>query len=140
MSLTLKPKSPGASGANARHELSSLPEYDCCVPNEHQRSLILTQADGATGGFPLTWLYRWQWKKPATHELLTITLTEHEVTIHGKNLERIIEFLGKGTGLHLKVKDDRYQGLLRPNETHITHITVQPHEKAHPSAHQQDQS
>ena len=116
------------------------PEPGCCTVIENGRCLILTQQNGATEGFPLTWLYRWQWKKQTTDELLILTLTEHEVMIHGKNLERIIEFLSTGTGLHLTVKDDRYQGLLRPNETHITHITVQPHEKARPSPHQQDQS
>ncbi len=130
--MPLKSKFPDA--------VNPSPEPGCCTVIENGRCLILTQQNGATEGFPLTWLYRWQWKKQTTDELLILTLTEHEVMIHGKDLERIIEFLSKGTGLHLKVKDDRYQGLLRPNETHITHITVQPQEKAHPSPHQQDQS
>ena len=106
------------------------PEPGCCTGIENGRCLILTQANGATEGFPLTWLYRWQWQKQTTDELLILTLTEHEVTIQGKNLEPITEPLSKSTGLHLRVKEDRYQSLLQPHATLITHITIRPNTKA----------
>jgi hypothetical protein len=107
---------------------------------ENGRCLILTQANGATEGFPLTWLYRWQWKKQTTDELLILTLTEHEVMIDGKNLELITEPLSKSTGLHLRVKEDRYQSLLQPDANLITHITIKPHAKAQSIPAPSDQS
>jgi hypothetical protein len=110
--------------------VSPSPEPSCCTVIENGRCLILTQANGATEGFPLTWLYRWQWEKQTTDELLILTLTEHEVMIHGKNLELITEPLSKSTGLHLRVKEDRYQSLLQPDANLITHITIKPNAKA----------
>lgn len=115
-------------------------EPGCCTVIENGRCLILTQKNGATEGFPLTWLYRWQWKKQTTDELLILTLTEHEVMIHGKNLELITELLSKSTGLHLKVKEDRYQSLLQSDVNLITHITIKPNAKPQSIPTQSDQS
>lgn len=137
---TLKPKSPGTAGADAINEQALQPDLDCCTTHKHQRCLILTQANGATEGFPLTWLYHWEWKQQGSHELLTITLTEHVATIRGKNLTRIIESLTQGTGFHLRVTNERYQSLLRPNQALITEITVQPHTKTQPQPHHENQS
>ena len=115
-------------------------EPSCCTVIENGRSLILTQANGATEGFPLTWLYRWQWKKQTTDELLILTLTEHEVMIHGKNLELITESLSKSTGLHLRAKEDRYQSLVQPDANLITHIVIKPNTKAQSIPANSDQS
>lgn len=120
--------------------VSPSPEPGCCRVIENGRCLILTQANGATEGFPLTWLYRWQLKKQTTDELLILTLTEHEVMIHGKNLELITEPLSKSTGLHLRVKEDRYQSLLQPDANLITHITITPNAKSQSIPAQSDQS
>jgi hypothetical protein len=137
MSLKLKSKSPAAPGDDASSEPAFHAEADCCTNDEHHRCLILTLADGTTEGFPLTWLYHWEWITQGTHERLVITLTEHKATIRGKNLSRTIEALSKGTGLHLRVKDERYQSVLRTNALLITHITVQPHTKyPAPSPHE----
>jgi hypothetical protein len=106
--------------------LGRSPESACCTVLENGRSLILTQVDGATEGFPLTWLYRWQWKKEPTDEVLILTLSEHEVIIRGKNLEEPLEALGKNTGLQLRAKEERYQSLVQPHETLIYCITVRP--------------
>lgn len=120
--MPLKTKFPDASYPS--------PEPGCCTVIENGRCIILTLANGATEGFPLTWLYRWQWKKQTTDELMILTLTEHEVTIHGKNLELITEPLSKSTALHLRVKDERYQSLLQPHAPLITHITIRPNTNA----------
>lgn len=126
--MTLKPKSPDEPVPRfPSRELSPLPEAGCLSTDDHHRSLLLTQPDGSTQGFPLTWLYRWQWREHATTETLTLMLTEHVITVHGKHLARIIEPLSKGTGIHLREKDARYQSQLRPNETLISDITVLPH-------------
>ncbi|MBI5770286.1 MAG: hypothetical protein HZA93_21100 [Verrucomicrobia bacterium] len=130
--MTLKPKSPDIGEANIPRLLSSH-EPGCCTSEDSHRSLVLTQMDGATEGFPLTWLYRWQWRSSATHELLILTLTDHEVTIHGKHLDGVTELLSNGKGLHLRIKDARYQSLMRPNEILITTINVQPNSKHEPS-------
>jgi hypothetical protein len=140
MSLKLKSKSSAAAGDDASSEAAFHAEADCCTNDEHHRCLILTQADGASEGFPLTWLYHWEWMTRGTHEQLVITLTDHEATIRGKNLSRIIEALSKGTGLHLRVRDERYQSLVRTNALLITHITVQPHTRHSASSPHETQS
>lgn len=96
----------------------------CYTEIEHGKSILLTQANGGIDGFPLTWLYRWQWNEQPTGEQIVITLTEHEVLIQGKNLEPITTLLTKGTGLHLRMIDERYQSMLSPNATLITKLTV----------------
>lgn len=131
--MSLKPKLPAESDANPSHLLSAIPEPGCFTGSESHRSLVLTPWDAGTEGFPLTWLYRWQWKIQATHELLTITLTEHEVTVSGLNLGLAVEYLTSGKGFHFRVKDDRYQSLLGRNEIRITSITIQPHSRNPPS-------
>lgn len=130
--MPLKSKFPDAENLN--------PEPSCCTVIENGRCLILTQASGASEGFPLTWLYRWQWKKQTTDELLILTLTEHEVMIHGTNLELITESLSKGNGLHLRVKDERYQSLLQSNAILIAYITIKPNTKAQTIPPTSDQS
>jgi hypothetical protein len=120
--MPLKNKSPDTLNPN--------PEPGCFTVLEAGRCLIVTQADGTTEGFPLTWLYRWQWRQQSAEELLTLTLTEHEVTVHGKNLEAMTESLSKSIGLHLSVKNDRYQSVHPSNEVLITRITIKPTAKS----------
>jgi len=103
--MPLKPKLLDAADANLPRFLPSS-EPGCCTSEDDHRCLILTQLDGTIEGFPLTWLYRWQWRSSATHELLILTLTEHEVTIHGKHLDKVAKLLSDGKGLHLQIKDD----------------------------------
>ena len=98
----------------------------CCHSDDRHRSLVLTQLDGTTEGFPLTWLYRWQWRKQPTHEILTLTLTEHEVTIHGEHLDRIMEPLRNNHGLHLIIKDDRYFSIYGNDVIRISAIKIKP--------------
>lgn len=130
--MSLKPKLPTEGDANPPRTLSARPEPGCFTGSESHRSLVLTPWDGGTDAFPLTWLYRWNWKILPTHELLKITLTEHEVTISGLNLGLAVEYLTTGKGFHLQVKDDRYQSLLGPHALRITSITIQPHARNSP--------
>ena len=130
--MPLKPKLLDAADANLPRFLPSS-EPGCCTSEDDHRCLILTQLDGTLEGFPLTWLYRWQWRSSATHELLILTLTEHEVTIDGQHLDKVAKLLSDGKGLHLQIKDARYQSLMRPYEILITTITVQPNSKKEPS-------
>mgnify|MGYP001616536127 CR=1 FL=1 len=102
----------------------------CYTEIEHGKSILLTQTNGAIDGFPLTWLYRWQWNEETTGEQIVITLTEHEILIQGKNLETITALLTKGTGFHLRMIDERYQTMLSPNATLITQLTVKPLSKS----------
>ncbi len=108
---------------------SSLAETDpvrCCMELEGGKSLLLTHAAGVTDGFPLTWLYRWQWSEQPTEERIVVTLTEHEILVRGKNLEPISSLLAKGIGLHLRTIDERYHATLSPNATLITNLTIKP--------------
>lgn len=130
--MSLKPMLPDASEAPLPRFLPDA-EPGCCTSEDNHRCLILTQLDGAVEGFPLTWLYRWQWHPSALNERLTISLTDHEVTVRGKHLDRVAELLSNGKGLHLQIKDARYQSLLRPNEILITTITIQPNAKSEPA-------
>jgi len=114
------------AGSSPLREFPSTYDPGCCHSDDRHRSLVLTQLDGTTEGFPLTWLYRWRWCQCPTHEILTLTLTEHEVTIHGKNLDDILEHLRNNHGLHLRVKDDRYLSLQGKHAAQISTITIQP--------------
>lgn len=106
--------------------------YDpgCCQSDDRHHSLILTQPDGTTDGFPLSWLYRWQWRRQATDEVLTLTLTEHEVTLCGVHLDRILEHLRRHHGLHLCTKDERYYSLYGQEALRISSITIKPHSRS----------
>ena len=121
---------PGTGPTSATRDSSSehSPSLDlgCCQSDDRHRTLVLTQLDGTTEGFPLTWLYRWQWRKELGHEVLTLTLTEHKVTIHGRHLDRIMEHLSNNHGLHLQIKDERYFNLVKRDVIRISAITVQP--------------
>lgn len=130
--MSLKSKSPDPADPALPRFLSEA-EPACCISEDSHRCLILVQRNGAVEGFPLTWLYRWQWQPGATQERLAIGLTDHEVTIHGKQLDRVAELLSNGKGLRLQIKDARYQSLLRPNEILITAITIQPNAKPEPA-------
>ena len=111
-------------GSSSEHSPSL--DLGCCQSDDRHRTLVLTQLDGTTEGFPLTWLYRWQWRKELGHEVLTLTLTEHKVTIHGRHLDRIMEHLRNNHGLHLQIKDERYFNLVKRDVIRISTITVQP--------------
>jgi len=112
-------------GSSSEHSPSLDP--GCCQSDDRHRTLVLTQLDGTTEGFPLTWLYRWQWRKELGHEVLTLTLTEHQVTIHGRHLDRIMEHLRNNHGLHLQIKDERYFNLVKRDLIRISTIAIQPH-------------
>ena len=107
-------------------KLSLSREPGCFTTADDNRSLLLTQLDGTTDGFPLTWIYRWQWRQHANHESLIITLSEHEIEICGKNLHATEEYLSKGRGIHFRVKDDRYLKLQGNHLTQISSINVKP--------------
>jgi hypothetical protein len=130
--MSLKSKSPEPADP-ALHRFLPEAEQTCCTSEDSHRCLILVQRNGAVEGFPLTWLYRWQWQPGATQERLAISLTDHEVTVHGKQLDRVAELLSNGKGLRLQIKDARYQSLLRPNEIFITAITIQQNAKCEPA-------
>ena len=122
---------PGTGPTSAARSPSSehSPSLDpgCCQSDDRHHTLVLTQLDGTTEGFPLTWLYRWQWRKELGHEVLTLTLTEHKVTIHGRHLDRIMEHLRNNHGLHLQIKDERYFNLVKRDVIRISTIAIQPH-------------
>ena len=122
---------PGTGPTSAtRGSLSERsPSHDpgCCQSDDRHRTLVLTQLDGTTEGFPLTWLYRWQWRKELGHEVLTLTLTEHQVTIQGRNLDRIMEHLRNNHGLQLQIKDERYFSMAKRDVIRISTITIQTH-------------
>lgn len=130
--MSLKLKSPEPADPALPRFLPDT-EPSCCTSEDSHRCLILVQQDGALEGFPLTWLYRWQWHPAATQERLTISLTDHEVAIDGKHLDRVAELLSNGKGLRLQIKDARYQSLLRPNEILITSIAIQSNAKSEPA-------
>ncbi len=126
--MDLKPRISHDSAAPAEYPsrvASPDREPGCCTDDDRHHSLVLTQLDGATEGFPLTWLYRWQWRRHAAHERLNLTLTEHEIEIRGKNLGAVQEHLTNGRGLHLRVKDQRYFSLQPQHLPQIASITIQ---------------
>lgn len=88
--------------------------------------LIFTQADASTIGFPLSWLYRFDYRKDSRGEVLTLHLTEHLVTVLGRMLGMAVGQLQQGEGFHLSEVPERYQGLQRNEDAHIASITIEP--------------
>ena len=88
--------------------------------------LIFTQADASTIGFPLSWLYRFDYRKDGREEKLTLQLTEHRVTVVGRMLGMAVGQLQQGEGFHLSEVAERYQGLLQTENAHIASITIEP--------------
>jgi hypothetical protein len=92
--------------------------------------LVLTQLDGSVVSFPLTWIYRWQRPRDATHEVLTVALTEHQLTVHGHHLDRVSDQLCNLRGLHLYAKDNRYLSVTSKDSIRISAITITPHPRS----------
>lgn len=88
--------------------------------------LIFTQADASTIGFPLSWLYRFDYRKDSRGEVLTLHLTEHLVTVVGRMLGMAVGQIQQGEGFHLSEMPERYQGLQRKEGAHIASITIEP--------------
>lgn len=88
--------------------------------------LIFTRADGSTIGFPLSWLYRFDYRKDGREEKLTLHLTEHLVTVVGRMLGMAVGQLQQGEGFHLSEVPERYKGLQRNEDAHIATITIAP--------------
>ena len=59
-----------------------------------------------------------------------MSLTEHEVTLRGVHLDRILEHLRKLHGLHLCTKDERYYSIYGPEALRISSITIKPHSRS----------
>jgi hypothetical protein len=88
--------------------------------------LIFTKADASTIGFPLSWLYRFDYRKDGHGEVLTLHLTEHLVTVVGRMLGMAVGQLQQGEGFHLSEVPERYQGLQRNQDVHVASITIEP--------------
>ena len=88
--------------------------------------LIFTQADASTIGFPLSWLYRFEYRKDGRGDKLTLQLTEHLVTVTGRMMSIVLWQLQQGEGFHLSEVPERYQGLQRNADAHIASITIEP--------------
>ena len=114
-----------ADGKSTSTTSSTSREPGCCDYNDRHHCLTLTQLDGTTEGFPLTWIYRWQWRKDASQEEVILTLTEHQITVRGRNLTPILDHLSANIGFHLRIKADRYLKLQGPRVTLIYEITTQ---------------
>ena len=88
--------------------------------------LIFTWADVSTIGFPLSWLYRFDYRKDGREEKLTLHLTEHLVTVVGRMLGIAVGQLKQGEGFHLSEVPERYQGLQRKEDAHVASIAIEP--------------
>jgi hypothetical protein len=121
---------PDSSSRKSSGERASPSEPECCQVNDRHRTLVLTQLDGSVVSFPLTWIYRWQRPRDATHEVLTVALTEHQVTVHGHHLDRVSDQLCNLRGLHLYAKDNRYLSVTSKDSIRISAITITPHPRS----------
>jgi len=108
------------------HESKPKTELDRGQYQASRNMLIFTQADASTSGFPLSWLYRFDYQKNGREEKLTLHLTEHQVTVVGRMLGMPAGQLQLGEGFHLSEVAERYQGLQRNEDAHITSITIEP--------------
>ena len=94
---------------------------------EHCRTLLVfTLADRRTVGFPLSWLYQYDYRRGEEADTFTLVLTEHRITVAGLHLGAMEDRLQEGEGFRAKELPARYQGTLRPGEPHISRITIEP--------------
>lgn len=117
--MDLKPRRPGETSTQpARMER---PQFEEC-----RGHLVFTLADGATTGFPLSWLYRFDYRKDEAGERFLLHLTDHRVTVQGKGLVTLEDRLKNGEGFHISELPDRYLSIRRSDKAHIDHITIEP--------------
>ena len=76
--------------------------------------LEFTRADGATCGFPISWLYRYD-HVPA-----------EDVTIRGQPLEQLHRSLHNGEGFHVCETPPRYLAIKREAKSFIESILIEP--------------
>ena len=108
------------------HESKPKTQLDHDQYQASRNMLIFTQADAGTIGFPLSWLYRFEYRKDGRSEKLTLQLTEHLVTVTGRMMSIAVWQLQQGEGFHLSEMPERYQGLQRNEDAHIASITIEP--------------
>lgn len=116
--MDLSPQS--GPGSNPPQQLE-WHQYQAC-----RNMLIFTQTDNRTTGFPIAWLYRFDYLKTDRGEQLTLHLTEHLVTVAGRTLDMLGHQLKQGEGFHVSELLERYQGLQRHERAHIASITIEP--------------
>ncbi len=88
--------------------------------------LMFTQADGTTVGFPLSWLYQFDYRKDERGETFVLHLTEHVVTVTGRTLGVLEDQLKKGEGFHVSEPAERYASIQRNEQAQIASITIEP--------------
>ena len=108
------------------HESKPKTQLDHDQYQARRNMLIFTQADASTIGFPLSWLYRFDYRKDGCEETLTLHLTEHLVTVVGRMLGMAVGQLQQGEGFHLSEVPERYKGLQRHEDAHVASITIEP--------------
>ena len=108
------------------HESKLRAQLDRDQYQASRNMLIFTLADASTTGFPLSWLYRFDYRKDGREEKLTLHLTEHRVTVVGRMLNMAVGQLQQGEGFHLSEVAERYQGLQWNENAHIASITIEP--------------
>ena len=115
------------------HDLAS-PRLERHHFQECRSLLAFTRADGRTTGFPLSWLYRFDYRKDEGDEQFTLLLTEHRVTITGLGLGALEDQLKKGEGFHVMELPERYTGIQRNEKAHVTSIAIEAVTKPNPES------
>ena len=117
--MDLQPRRPGETSTQpARMER---PQFEEC-----RGHLVFTLADGTTTGFPLSWLYCFDYRKDEAGERFLLHLTDHRVTVQGKGLMTLEDHLKNGEGFHLSELPDRYLSIRRSDKANIDHIAIEP--------------
>jgi len=92
--------------------------------------LEFTRADGATCGFPVSWLYRYDHVPAEDGERLILQFAEHRVTIRGQPLEQLCRSLHNGEGFHVSETPHRYLTIKREAKSFIESILIEPLNRA----------
>lgn len=83
-----------------------------------------TVAEGKTIGFPLSWLYRYEYAEDGDLETLLLYFGEHRVAVRGCPLRELQDHLHNGEGFHLRVTADRYQAIQQMEKSYIQSIEI----------------
>jgi hypothetical protein len=92
--------------------------------SEARAFFAFTVAAGKTVGFPLSWLYRYEYCEDDDLETMRLYFGEHRVVVRGCPLRELQEHLHKGQGFHLRVTADRYQAMQQMEKSYIQSIEI----------------
>jgi hypothetical protein len=91
-------------------------------------NIVLRKSNGTVLGWPRFSLGHWSCTPIPSGDQLTLSFTEHTVTVTGRSLRSLLTILEQGQGLHLLEYGECHESALDSMEPFIRSATVEPRE------------